>query len=141
MTESIAPVSLDTFAETNAAFCALILAVYVSKYMNTVKRPMPITLIPLVLPIVMSGDFGAFFSHLTEDSTFTRWLSRTPQVLSAWPRGSKLGWKRHASHSSSLYTTAFLKWTIALMLLYSANAEKQLKKLRVCTNVIQCATP
>ncbi|CAN7800351.1 DUF6521 family protein [Paraburkholderia hospita] len=80
MTGPITPVSLDAFAETNAAFCSLILAVCVSSYTQTAMRPMPVTLVPLVLPIVLSGDLEASFSHLTEDSTLARWISKTPQV-------------------------------------------------------------
>jgi hypothetical protein len=81
MSDAISPISLDAFAETNAAFCSLILAAYVSSFTHTAMRPMPVTLIPLVLPIVLSGDLDSSFSHLTEDSTLARWLSKTPQVL------------------------------------------------------------
>jgi hypothetical protein len=131
MTDSIAPVSLDTFAETNAAFCSLVLAVYVSAYTNTAKRPMPITLIPLVLPLVMSGDLEHSFSHLTEDSTLTRWISRTPQLLFGLAERVQSGLETTRESLQFALHTGVLKMDDRALLhcTYSANADNQLKKL------------
>lgn len=131
MTESIEPVSLDTFAETNAAFCALILAVYVSAYTNTAKRPMSITLLPLALPLVMSGGLEHSFSHLTEDSTLTRWLSRTPQVLFGLAARVQAGLETtRESLQFALHHHVLEMDDHALMhYVYSADADKQLRKL------------
>lgn len=81
MTDRARPTSLDAFAETNPAFCSLILSAYVSAFQGAQKQPLSITLLPLVLPIVMSGDLDNSFSYTSEDTGLSRWISKTPSVL------------------------------------------------------------
>lgn len=131
MTTPITPVSLDAFAETNAAFCSLILAVYVSSYSQTAMRPMPVTLIPLVLPIVLSGDLETSFSHLTEDSTLARWLSKTPQVLFGLANRIKAGQDATREALQFAFHASVLEIDDQAQLhhIHAADAIKQLTKL------------
>jgi hypothetical protein len=93
MNDSAIPHSLDTFAETNPAFCSLILSACASAYMDVGERPISITLIPLVLPIVMSGDLDQSFLHTTEKTGLVRWISRTPAVLFDLPERIEAGFE------------------------------------------------
>lgn len=81
MMDRARPASIDAFAETNPAFCSLILSAYVSAFQDTQKRPLPITLLPLVLPIVMSGELDSSFLYTSKDTGLARWISKTPSVL------------------------------------------------------------
>jgi hypothetical protein len=131
MKESISPVSLDTFAETNAAFCALVLAVYVSAYTNTAKQPMPITLLPLALPIVMSGNLEQSFSHLTENSTLAHWLSKTPKVLFGLAERVQGGLEttRESLQFALHHHVLEMDDRALIHYVYSADVDKQLRKL------------
>lgn len=75
------PPSHDIFAETNPAFCALVLAATISAYRQVASVSMPVTLIPLILPIVMSGELDRAFKHTSHATGLSGWISRTPTVI------------------------------------------------------------
>jgi hypothetical protein len=77
--------SLDVFAEINPAFCTLVLCTHVSGYRLAANKAMPITLLPLVLPILMSGDLEETFSHTSEETGLSRWVTKNPGIFFSLP--------------------------------------------------------
>jgi hypothetical protein len=73
--------SLDVFAETNTAFCTLLLSAHVAAFQSTSNLSMPITLAPLVLPIIMSGELEGSFSYTSEDTGLSHWVRKNPSVM------------------------------------------------------------
>lgn len=124
--------SLDTFAETNAAFCALVLGVFVKAYEESSEHAMPITLLPLVLPIAMSGDLEDSFAHLRDDSGLTRWILRTPPVVFRLAERIHAGLEttRRAFQFALHYDVLEIDEQAEIQCVYSADAEKQLTKLK-----------
>lgn len=78
-------VSRDTFAETNPAFCSLLLTAHVAGFQAMNERAMPITLLPFVLPIVMSGELDSTFAYTTLDTGLSRWVVKNPRILLKLP--------------------------------------------------------
>jgi hypothetical protein len=77
--------SLDVFAETNSAFCTLVLCSHVAGYRLAANKAMPLTLLPLILPILMSGELEDTFSHTSEETGLSRWIAKNPNVLFTLP--------------------------------------------------------
>lgn len=77
--------SLDVFAEINPAFCTLVLCTHVSGYRLASNKAMPITLLPLVLPILMSGELEETFSHTSDETGLARWITKNPSILFSLP--------------------------------------------------------
>ncbi|WP_322405516.1 three component ABC system middle component [Massilia luteola] len=77
--------SRDTYAETNPAFCSLLLTANVAGFHSVHDRPMPITFLPLVLPIVMSGELDSTFLYTTADTGLSRWIVKNPDILMKLP--------------------------------------------------------
>ena len=82
-------ISRDAYAETNAAFCSLLLTTNVAGFQSVHNRSMPVTLIPFVLPIVMSGELDSTFSYTTVDTGLSRWVVKNPQILLKLPAQTK----------------------------------------------------
>lgn len=78
-------VSRDAYAETNPAFCSLLLTANVAGFHGVNNRTMPITLLPFVLPIVMSGELDSTFSYTTVDTGLSRWIIKNPRILLKLP--------------------------------------------------------
>ena len=82
-------VSRDAYAETNPAFCSLLLTANVAGFHSVHDRPMSVTLLPFVLPIVMSGELDSTFSYTTVDTGLSRWVVKNPRVLLKLPAQMK----------------------------------------------------
>jgi hypothetical protein len=78
-------VSRDAYAETNPAFCSLLLTANVAGFHSVHDRPMPVTLLPFVLPIVMSGELDSTFLYTTADTGLSRWIVKNPVILMKLP--------------------------------------------------------
>jgi len=124
-------VSLDTFAETNPAFCALLLSAYVSAFQDVQKRPLPITLLPLVLPIVMSGELDSSFLHTSDGTGLAKWISKTPGVLFNLPERiqASLAMTRESLQFALQYQVLSLDDEAQISDLIPSVATKRLKKL------------
>lgn len=82
-------ISRDAYAETNPAFCSLLLTANVAGFQSVHNRTMPVTLLPFVLPIVMSGELDSTFSYTTVDTGLSRWVVKNPQILLKLPAQTK----------------------------------------------------
>lgn len=78
-------ISRDAYAEMNAAFCSLLLTANVAGFQSVRDRTMPVTLLPFILPIVMSGELDSTFSYTTLDTGLSRWIVKNPQILLKLP--------------------------------------------------------
>jgi hypothetical protein len=74
-------VSIDVFAETNPAFCALILFKFCQGYYNETKEGVPFPLVLLPLPIILSNDLSKSFEHTIATTGFFRWIEKNPEIL------------------------------------------------------------
>lgn len=70
----------DIFAETNPAYCAALLATFVSAYRERGKADPDITLCYVALPIAISGDLTATFARTNRATGLLEWLRRSPVV-------------------------------------------------------------
>lgn len=132
MTIPLISESLDTLAETNAAFCALTLAAFAKAYEETSGRPVPITLLPLVLPIVLSGELEESFTHLRDDTGITRWILRAPQVVFRLAERTQAGSEitRMALQFALHYGVLEIDEQAAVRCVHTADATKQLAKIK-----------
>ncbi len=72
--------SLDTFANTNPAFCSLILRAFVEGYIESDAEGVPLALVVLPLPIVLSAEITATFAGTNVNTGLLTWISRHPYV-------------------------------------------------------------
>lgn len=72
----------DVFAETNPAFCCVVLAQFCLAYQQTkpAERPPTAALVYLVLPIAVSEDLAPTFEGCNKDTGLAVWLNRNPKV-------------------------------------------------------------
>lgn len=73
--------SLDVFAETNPAFCSLVLFKFCEGYSSEAAEGVDFPLILLPLPIVLSGNLEESFKHTRMDTGFFAWIDRNPGIL------------------------------------------------------------
>lgn len=132
MKPSLVSESPDTLAETNPAFCALVLAAFIKAYERTSNHPLPITLLPLALPILISGDLEDSFTNLRDDSGITRWILRTPQLIFRLGERVQTGLEitRNALQYALHYGVLEINERAYIRCVYSANAENQLSKIK-----------
>lgn len=72
--------SLDTFANTNPAFCTLVLRAFVEGYLQGDGEGVPLPHVVLALPIVLSADLAATFAGTNATTGLLTWVGRHPQV-------------------------------------------------------------
>jgi hypothetical protein len=72
--------SLDTFANTNPAFCSLILRFFVEGYMRGDANGLPLPHVLLPLPIVLSSDLNGLFAGTNATTGLLTWVGRHPEV-------------------------------------------------------------
>lgn len=73
--------SLDIFAETNPAFCSIVLFNFCKGYNSEASDGLGFPLILLPLPIVLSGDLESSFANTRVDTGFFSWIDRNPSIL------------------------------------------------------------
>jgi hypothetical protein len=73
--------SIDIFAETNPAFCSLILFNFCKGYYNVTKTGAPFPLLFLPMPIVLSNDLSKSFAGTNVNTGFFRWVENNPELL------------------------------------------------------------
>ncbi len=73
--------SLDIFAETNPAFCSIVLFNFCKGYKSEASDGVDFPLILLPLPIVLSGDLESSFVNTRVDTGFFSWIDRNPTIL------------------------------------------------------------
>lgn len=71
----------DIFAETNPAFCGVVLSQFCSAYQVTrLGLPPAAVLVYLVVPLAISEDLASTFDGCNKETGFTLWMSRNPKV-------------------------------------------------------------
>lgn len=73
--------NLDIFAETNPAFCSIVLFNFCKGYNAEASDGVDYPLILLPLPIVLSGDLEISFVNTRVDTGFFSWIDRNPTIL------------------------------------------------------------
>lgn len=73
----------DVFAETNPAFCCVVLAQFCIAYQKAqlAERPPTAALTYLVVPIAISEDLAPTFEGCNIDTGLAVWLNRSPKVV------------------------------------------------------------
>lgn len=71
----------DVFAETNPAFCGVVLAQFSSAYQVTrLGLPPAAALMYLIVPLAISEDLASTFDGCNKETGFTQWMGRNPKV-------------------------------------------------------------
>lgn len=74
-------ISIDIFAETNPAFCSLIIFNFCKGYFKETNFGVPFPLLILPLPIVLSNDLSKSFDGTNVKTGFFRWIENNPEIL------------------------------------------------------------
>jgi len=74
-------ISIDVFAETNPAFCSLIIFSFCKGYYNETKEGVPFPLVLLLLPIILSNDMSKSFEGTNIKTGFFKWIENNPVIL------------------------------------------------------------
>lgn len=72
--------SVDTFANTNPAFCALVLRSFVEGYTQVDSEGVSLPLLLFPLPMVLSTDIATLFAGTNVNTGLLTWVGRYPQV-------------------------------------------------------------
>jgi hypothetical protein len=72
--------SIDTFAYTNPAFCALMLRAFVEQYLRADTNGVPLPLMLIPLPIALSGDLADSFDGTNSRTGLITWVGRHPEI-------------------------------------------------------------
>jgi hypothetical protein len=72
--------SLDTFANTNPAFCSLVLRSFVAGYLENDSKGSPVPQLLLPLPIVLCSYFSETFKGTNAATGLITWIARHPEV-------------------------------------------------------------
>lgn len=73
--------SIDVFAETNPAFCSIVVYNFCLGYSKLNKDGVPFPLVILLLPIILSNDLLPSFDGTNVNTGFFRWIENNPEVL------------------------------------------------------------
>ncbi|MXQ13554.1 three component ABC system middle component [Microvirga makkahensis] len=74
--------TLDLFAETNPAFCALTLAMFCQRFQEKQKEGAELAILYLIPPICLSLELADTFNGTNKNTGFLMWIERSPKVLS-----------------------------------------------------------
>ncbi|MBX7135532.1 MAG: hypothetical protein K1X67_22925 [Fimbriimonadaceae bacterium] len=78
-------VSIDIYASTNPALGALIIRAFVEAYVKEDPAGVPLSLIYLPLPIVLSGEIASTLEETVATTGLLPWVGRFPQVTIGFP--------------------------------------------------------
>ncbi len=73
--------SIDIFAETNPAFCSLVIFHFCKGYFDETKSGVPFPLLILPLPVVLSNDLSRSFNGTNVKTGFFKWIENNPEIL------------------------------------------------------------
>lgn len=71
----------DIYAETNPAFCALILAWLASGYLEPSDRALEVPAAYIAVPLILSEQFAPAFDGTNKRTGLLAWIDRNPGVL------------------------------------------------------------
>lgn len=70
----------DIYAETNPAYCAVLLTHFVSEYCSRSSTPPELALCYAALPLALSGDLASTFAGTDRRTGLLEWLHRSPFI-------------------------------------------------------------
>lgn len=73
-------VAHDVYAETNPAFCAVVLAEFTKAYVSTQPAGLETPVAYIALPVALSGELAGAFDGTNKNTGLLEWLERSPQV-------------------------------------------------------------
>ena len=73
-------ISSDIFAETNPAFCSLVIFSFCLGFKQETGNGVPFPLSLLPLPLVLSTDIAHTFKNTNVNTGFFRWTEKNPQI-------------------------------------------------------------
>lgn len=73
--------SIDIFAETNPAFCSLIIHHFCRGYYFETKCGVPFPLLILPLPIILSKELEKSFLGTNAKTGFFKWIENNPEII------------------------------------------------------------
>jgi len=73
--------SIDIFAETNPAFCSLIIFNFCKGYLKEAKCGVSFPLLILPLAIILSNDLAKSFDGTNVRTGFFRWVENNPEII------------------------------------------------------------
>ncbi|MCI5144706.1 MAG: hypothetical protein D3923_04085 [Candidatus Electrothrix sp. AR3] len=76
---------IDLFADTNPAFCSLVMFQFCQGYNQESKENIDFPLILLPVPIILSGNLEKTFKHTQINTGFFTWIDRNPELLIGLP--------------------------------------------------------
>lgn len=77
--------SVDTFAHSNPAFCALVLRTFVEGYQKSDARGVLLPLMLLPLPVILSNDLASTFDGTNSRTGLITWIGRNPELIVSLP--------------------------------------------------------
>ena len=78
-------VSIDIYASTNPALGALVIRAFVEAYIKEDATGVPLSLIYLPLPLVLSGEIASTLEETAATTGLLPWVGRYPQVTVGFP--------------------------------------------------------
>ncbi len=78
-------VSIDIYASTNPALGALVIRAFVEAYVKEDAAGLPLSLVYLPLPIVLSGDIASTLDETAATTGLLPWVGRFPEVTIGFP--------------------------------------------------------
>ena len=72
--------SIDAFAATNPAFCAVVLRAFAEGYVEQDPAGVPLSLILIPLPVLLSGDIAGALAGTNATTGLLPWIARNPEV-------------------------------------------------------------
>ena len=72
--------SIDAFAATNPAFCAVVLRAFVKGYVEQDPEGVPLSLLLIPLPVLLSGDIAGALVGTNATTGLLPWVARNPEI-------------------------------------------------------------
>lgn len=73
--------NIDFFADTNPAFCSIVMFQFCQGYNQESKEHIDFPLILFPIPIILSGELEKTFNNTQINTGFFTWVSRNPELL------------------------------------------------------------
>ena len=74
-------VATDILADTNPAYCSVIIFQFCQGYMQESSEHVDFPLVLLPIPLVLSGELEKSFKNTRIDTGFFTWVDRNPDIL------------------------------------------------------------
>ncbi|MCI5130113.1 MAG: hypothetical protein D3904_01020 [Candidatus Electrothrix sp. EH2] len=72
---------IDFFADTNPAYCSVVLFQFCQGYKQEAKESIDFPLLLLPIPLVLSAELEKTFNHTKINTGFFAWVDRNPELI------------------------------------------------------------